>query len=444
MTCTRARTRLQSLAAVLATGTAAMGVTALATPTHAATTFGTQRSGASTCAAAQLLANPGFESGDTGWTTSSTLGFDPITSNTREPAHTGTRKAWFNGNGTPDTDTLEQTFAIPAGCSATLSYWQHIDTTENTGTAKPDTFKVQVLTSTGTFLSTLATYSNLDANNGYIKHTFDLSAYAGQSIKVKWTGTETDADKGTTSFVIDDTAVQTMPPGGLNPGVAPGGNFDLSKWELQLPTGSSGSPTTIPPAQLEGPNGFHDSYFYTDPGDGAMAFWDPENGVTTANSNYPRSELREMTANGTEANWFASGTHTMNATLKVTQVPDHVCVGQVHLGSGGSSKPLFELFYYANGDIEMAIEQSPAGGNEVLYKVGNVPLGTQWSYTLGVSGTTISLVLNGGAKKTWTASSSFNGYGLYFKAGDYDQSSGSSSSVGAKVGFYSLSVYHSS
>ena len=42
----------------------------------------------------------------------------------------------------------------------------------------------------------------------------------------------------------------------LNPNVAPGGNFDLSGWELQLPIGSPGSPTTISPAQLEGPNGF--------------------------------------------------------------------------------------------------------------------------------------------------------------------------------------------
>ena len=42
----------------------------------------------------------------------------------------------------------------------------------------------------------------------------------------------------------------------LNPGVAPGGNFNLSVWELQLPIGSPGSPTTILPSQLEGANGY--------------------------------------------------------------------------------------------------------------------------------------------------------------------------------------------
>ena len=230
--------------------------------------------------------------------------------------------------------------------------------------------------------------------------------------------------------------------GGLNPSVAPGGNFDLSLWELQEPVGSPGSPTTIPPSQLEGANGFQDSYFYTDSGDGAMTFWDPENGVTTPNSKYARSELREMDSSGSAANWFAPGTHTLSATLKVTQVPNHVCVGQIHLGSGGSTKPLLELFYYANGDIKMGIEQTPAGGNEVLYNAGNVPLGSTWSYVIGLSGSTISLVLDGGARQTWTASSTFNGYGMYFKAGDYDQSSGSDSSVGARVGFYALSIHH--
>ncbi|MEZ0112026.1 hypothetical protein ABH920_006045 [Catenulispora sp. EB89] len=232
--------------------------------------------------------------------------------------------------------------------------------------------------------------------------------------------------------------------GGLNTSVAPGGNFDLSVWELQEPTGSPGSPTTIVPSQLEGANGYQDSYFYTDPNDGAMTFWDPENGVTTPNSNYSRSELREMNSDGSAANWFAAGTtNTLSATLKVTQVPNHVCVGQIHLGSGGSTKPLLELFYYANGDIKMAIEQTPAGGNEVLTDVGNVPVGTQWSYVIGLSGSTISLSLNGGAAQTWTASSTFDGYGMYFKAGDYDQTSGSDSSVGAKVGFYALSISHS-
>jgi hypothetical protein len=230
----------------------------------------------------------------------------------------------------------------------------------------------------------------------------------------------------------------------LSTTVAPGGNFNLSEWSLQLPTGSAGDPTTISPSQLEGAKGFQDSYFFTNTSDGGMSFWDPENGVTTANSSYPRSELREMNSSGDQANWFPSGTtNTLSASVKVTQVPSHVCVGQIHLGSGGSTKPLLELFYYSSGEIEIGIEQTPAGGNEILYKVGKVSLGTEWSYKIGLSNSTISLSINSAAATTWQMSSTFNGYGMYFKAGDYDQSAGSSSTVGAKVEFYALSFSHS-
>jgi hypothetical protein len=231
--------------------------------------------------------------------------------------------------------------------------------------------------------------------------------------------------------------------GRLDPNVAPGGNFDLSLWELQLPIGTQGSPTTISQAQLQGANGFQDKYFFTNPTDGAMTFWDPEKGVTTPNSKFPRSELREMTAAGAPASWSAPGTHTLSATVKVTKVPNHVCVGQIHLATNsGSTKPLLELFYYSNGNVVMAIEQTPAGGNEVLHQVGNVPVGTQWNYVISLTGGhTIGLNLNG-TTHTWPMASSFNGFPMYFKAGDYDQSHGSSTTVGAQVQFYALKIFH--
>ena len=45
--------------------------------------------------------------------------------------------------------------SIPAGCAAKLGYWLHVDSTENTTTAKPDTFTAQVLNSAGTVLGTV-------------------------------------------------------------------------------------------------------------------------------------------------------------------------------------------------------------------------------------------------------------------------------------------------
>ena len=164
----------------------------------------------STCSAAQLLTNPGFESNGTGWTQASTLGFSPITKATSaEPSHAGSYVAWFDGNGSKDTDSITQKVTIPAGCTATLSYWLHVDTTENTTTAKPDTFTVQVLNSAGTVLGTVGSFSNLNKASGYTQHTADLSAYAGQTVSLRFTGTETDTSGGTTDFVLDDTGLNT-------------------------------------------------------------------------------------------------------------------------------------------------------------------------------------------------------------------------------------------
>jgi hypothetical protein len=229
----------------------------------------------------------------------------------------------------------------------------------------------------------------------------------------------------------------------LSTTVAPGGNFNLSVWELQEPVGSPGSPRTITSSQLQGAKGYQDSYFYTDKNDGAMTFWAPEKGVTTPNSNYARSELREMNSDGSSADWHLAGSHQLQATLRVVSVTDHVCVGQIHLGTGGSStKPLVELYYHNNGDIVLGVENSPSGG-QTTHKIANVPVGKQWSYTIAVTGgNTVALTVNGKTTK-YPIPSSFDTYNMYFKAGSYNQSSSSSTTKGARVAFYALTVHHS-
>ncbi|MGW9023440.1 hydrolase [Streptomyces sp. NPDC055722] len=158
--------------------------------------------GGSTCTAAQLLGNNGFESGASTWSASSGV----ITNDTGESPRTGSYYAWLNGYGSAHTDTLSQSVAIPSGCtSATLSFYLHIDTAETTTSTAYDTLKVQVLNSSGTVLGTLATYSNLNAASGYTQRSFNLASYAGQTITLKFTGTEGSTLQ--TSFVVDDTAL---------------------------------------------------------------------------------------------------------------------------------------------------------------------------------------------------------------------------------------------
>ncbi|MFE2350650.1 protease pro-enzyme activation domain-containing protein [Kitasatospora cineracea] len=148
------------------------------------------------CTAAQLLGNPGFETGTASpWTGTSGI----IDNSTSEPAHSGSWKAWLDGYGSSHTDTLSQSVAVPSGCSAKLSFWLHVDTAETTTTTAYDKLTVSV---NGT---TVATYSNLDKNTGYAQKTVDLSSYAGQTVTVKFNGVEDSSLQ--TSFVIDDTAL---------------------------------------------------------------------------------------------------------------------------------------------------------------------------------------------------------------------------------------------
>ncbi|HEY0932356.1 MAG TPA: hypothetical protein VGD91_01330, partial [Trebonia sp.] len=129
-----------------------------------------------------------------------------VINNSGEPPHSGSWNAWLDGYGTTHTDTLSQAVALPSGCATyQASFWLHVDTAETTKTSAFDTLKVQVLSSSGTVLATLATFSNLNAASGYQQHSYRLSGYAGQAVTLKFTGTEDSSRQ--TSFVIDDTAV---------------------------------------------------------------------------------------------------------------------------------------------------------------------------------------------------------------------------------------------
>jgi len=165
---------------------------------------------AGSCPAAQLLGNPGFENGSSSpapWKVTSThTPLEVVNNNSLEPPHSGNWDAWLDGWGTTTTDTLSQTVTLPTGCSNyNFSFWLHINTAETTTTTAYDKLTVQVVSSSGTVLATLHTYSNLDHNTGYAQRIFSLSGYAGQTITLKFTGSE-DYELQT-SFVIDDAAV---------------------------------------------------------------------------------------------------------------------------------------------------------------------------------------------------------------------------------------------
>ena len=93
-----------------------------------------------------------------------------IDSSTGQAAHSGSWYAWMNGYGTTHTDTLTQSVTIPTGCTATFSFWLHIDTAETTTTTAYDKLTVKAGS------TTLATYSNLNKNTGYAQKSFNVSS----------------------------------------------------------------------------------------------------------------------------------------------------------------------------------------------------------------------------------------------------------------------------
>ncbi|MBW8482870.1 M4 family metallopeptidase [Actinomadura parmotrematis] len=152
--------------------------------------------GGGTCSSpGNKVTNGGFESGTTPWTTTSGV----VSANgSGETARTGTHFAWLNGYGSAHTDSATQSVTIPAGCKASLSFYLHIDTDES-GSTVYDKLTVKAGS------TTLATYSNANAATGYALKTFDVSALAGQTVTLSFSGTE-DAYLQT-SFVLDDVSL---------------------------------------------------------------------------------------------------------------------------------------------------------------------------------------------------------------------------------------------
>jgi hypothetical protein len=180
-------------------GTSSVTVTATNTGGSGSATFSwtVSSTGGGCTSAGQKLGNPGFESGNTTW--SSTAGVIGQYGSS-EPTHGGSWDAWLDGYGTTHTDTLTQSVTLPAGCTTyTFSFYLHIDTAETTTSVQYDKLTVKVGSTTE------ATYSNLDKASGYSLKSFSVSGFAGQTVTVSFSGTEDTSLQ--TSFVVDDTAV---------------------------------------------------------------------------------------------------------------------------------------------------------------------------------------------------------------------------------------------
>jgi hypothetical protein len=197
---------------------------------------------------AELLTDGGFESatasGNTapGWTGSSTTsGQNTIIKGGSYP-HSGTNYGNMGGAAS-GTDTLTQTVAIPAGSAATLTFWVNIVTQETTTTTVYDKLAIQILNTSGTVLATPLTLSNLNAtssnnaNGTYFQPaSINLSAYAGQTVSIRFNATNDSTL--TTTFRIDDISLKGS-------GGSGGGDTTPPTTSISTPTNGSAVSATV-------------------------------------------------------------------------------------------------------------------------------------------------------------------------------------------------------
>lgn len=199
--------------------------------------------------------------------------------------------------------------------------------------------------------------------------------------------------------------------------------FKLDKWELQLPVNSfglqMGDMSTIEPAKTVEP------WFVASKD--KLKFVCPIKGATSANTESPRTELKEL------KDWSLEEGGVLKATLSVDQIPSGgVTIGQVW----SQSQPL-RLRVKDDGKITAA-----GGGYDSSETVGTVKFGETFTYRVEVKGEVLDLYIND--VKAWTRSmSAWKGKKMYFKAGAYcSASEGTNSDERFKVTFFELKVTH--
>lgn len=181
----------------------------------------------------QLLLNPGFESGSANWNNPNGDIFNDYYN-----AYAGNYYAWLDGYTSAYTDPgVTQTVSIPAGCSATLSYYLYVGTNEPGGAT--DYFYVKA---NGT---TVQSFNNTTNTGGYyVKESVNLSSYAGQSVAINFSARQNGSYE--TDFFVDNTAL-TLSGGTSTPTPSPTPTTAPTPTPTAKPTATpTGAPTPTP------------------------------------------------------------------------------------------------------------------------------------------------------------------------------------------------------
>jgi poly(beta-D-mannuronate) lyase len=223
------------------------------------------------------------------------------------------------------------------------------------------------------------------------------------------------------------------------PATLPAELLDLGAWKLTLPVGSDDEPDA--PREVLQPElatFAMDPYFVLGPDGDRVVFHAHAGGVTTDNSGYPRSELREMTKGGAdEAAWSTtSGVHSMTITQAITHLPEakaHVVAGQIHDAED-------DVVMIRLEDAHLFVE---GGGEELATLDESYALGTIFTVRLSAHDGVIEVFYEDLDTPALTLDRATDG--CYFKAGVYTQSNeaqGDAPTAYGEVEILELDVTH--
>lgn len=217
--------------------------------------------------------------------------------------------------------------------------------------------------------------------------------------------------------------------------------IDLDNWNLSIPVGTPAA--TISTQALM--SGFADNYFKS--GD-TLFFWAPVTGSKTDNAVYPRTELRETTADGRAYNWaYRDADNMLRAAMAVNQVPStgKIVIGQIHTYQ--STEPMLKLEYQYKdakrlGNLVVKYRTTPTAEPTVITIAQLVPMNTRFTYTIHLTPAGNLTVNAYNAQWTVKVDPSWAAKSLYFKAGVYTQDNTGYATEGGAATFYKLAVEH--
>ena len=286
----------------------------------------------------------------------------------------------------------------------------------------------------------------------------------------------------------------------LNANEPPGSNFDLLSWKLQTPADLDGDNRSDSTSETDLASGFTDEYFFTGP-NGGMVFRSTIVGAkTSANTNYTRSELREMLRRGNTGistrgvnrnNWIlgyqpdpgvsvGGRNGVLRATLAVNHVTDtgnsnqvgRVIIGQIHAENDEPIRLYYRKYpqnergfvYFAHeirdsddiyfpvlGPINTNIDNAP---NDETNPINGIALDEVFSYEITQYGSRIDVILRRGDSSGPIIGHNYvdmesqnSGYDvpeewMYFKAGAYSQNNSGDDADFDQVTFYALENTH--